>query len=83
MGLLALRRWSCAKEPGWGLPGSQKRLSPRQLLVPTNRFNSQRDPRGWALPLPARLGKLRQLVSPEDGHVPDGAPVLCFCMAMS
>lgn len=53
MGLLALRRWSCAKEPGWGFLGSQKRLSPRQLLVPTDRFNSQRDPRGWALPLPA------------------------------
>lgn len=56
MGLLALCHWSRAKEPGWGFLGSQKMLSQKQLLLPTNSFNFQRDPLGWALPLPAPIG---------------------------
>lgn len=67
-----------------GFPGSLEMLSQQQLLHPASSITSQTDPPGWALALPTTpWGSKGQLMSPIAGHVPDGAPLPCLCMATS
>lgn len=67
-----------------GFPGSLEMLSQQQLLHPASSITSQTDPPGWAVALPTiAWGSTEQLMSLRAGHVPDGAPLPCLCMATS
>lgn len=67
-----------------GFPGSLEMLSQQQLLHPASSITSQTDPPGLALALPTTAwGRTGQLISLSAGHVPDGTPLPCLCMATS